>query len=86
MRPIVNRIKSPSYKICKFLQQYVRFTLKLQHLYTTTNTNQLVNKLNNLKVTKNTKMLSLDIENLCTNILINVTINIIENKLLRSTN
>lgn len=86
MRPIVNRINSLSYKICKFLQQYVRFTLKLQHLYTTTNTNQLVNKLNNLKVTKNTKMLSLDIENLCTNILINVTINIIENKLLRSTN
>ncbi|XP_069701805.1 metacaspase-2-like [Periplaneta americana] len=81
MRPIVNCREAPNYKVNKYLHKFLSNNIILDNQYTITNTKQIIKKLQKLKTTSNTKILSLDVTNLYTNIPIDETINIIIKKL-----
>lgn len=51
IRPVVNSIYAPSYKVAKFLNQWLTKTLQLPNTYVTYNSTNLAHELNNLQIT-----------------------------------
>ncbi|KAJ4441797.1 hypothetical protein ANN_11655 [Periplaneta americana] len=81
MRPVVNSVNSPNHKINKFLLKYLKEILKMDNRYSLNNSQQLIERLQSLSINKSTKLVSLDIENLYTNIPLDETLKIISEKL-----
>ena len=81
IRPLVNAIQSPSYKLAKHLDRIIKSSLNLKNPYTIVNSIQLTKKLSKINVPKNSKLISLDIENLYCNIPVEETLDILEKRL-----
>ncbi|KAJ4441572.1 hypothetical protein ANN_11428 [Periplaneta americana] len=81
MRPVVNSVNTPNHKINTFLLKYLKQILKMDNRYSLNNSQQLIERLQRLSINKSTKLVSLDIENLYTNIPLDETLKIISEKL-----
>jgi len=81
IRPLVNFVTAPSYFISKYIKNQLTTKLNLSNTYNIKNNHELLEKLHNITVTENTKIMSFDIKNLYTNIPVPETLNIIKNKI-----
>jgi hypothetical protein len=79
IRPVVNNINAPSYKIAKHLKNILTTTLDLQHTYNVVNSPTLASDLTQLKLQKNHVLVTYDIKDLYVNIPINEVVHIIKN-------
>jgi hypothetical protein len=68
VRPIVNWKNSPGYKIATLVAKLLKDTIHLPYTYNILNSEKLINNLKEIKVQSNTKLCSLDIKNMYTNI------------------
>ena len=59
---------APAYKIRKFLNKYLKQKLIIENKYNIKNSKHLTEQLQNIKLDNNSKILSLDISNMYTNI------------------
>jgi uncharacterized protein YeeX (DUF496 family) len=76
IRPVVNNINAPTYKVAKFLTQILNEYHMLSIQYNITNLTNLANDILKLKINDNHKFISYDIEDLFVNISIYETLNI----------
>jgi hypothetical protein len=74
IRPVVNNIQAPSYKIAKFLNNWLSNQIQLPNRYTTYNSTQLANELKKLNITKSSRLITFDIKDLYVNIPIQETL------------
>ena len=81
IRPIVNYIPAPAYKLKKFLKKLLKSKLFIENKYNIINSKQLTDLLSKLTINKNSKMISLDIKDMYTNIPVNETLKIIQDQL-----
>ena len=81
IRPIVNWKNAPAYNIAKGFNSILNELSLLPHIYNIKNTIQLTQELQQIKIDCNTKLASLDISNMYTNIPINETRNILQGML-----
>lgn len=70
IRPVVNNIHAPTYKLAKFLKQWLSETLQLPNNYMVHNSVQLANDLHNIKLEETYKLITFDIKDLHVNITI----------------
>jgi hypothetical protein len=68
IRPIVNFINAPSYKLAKLLTNKLKTHIPLPNVYNIKNSTHLIEELNNIPVNSNIKLASFDITNMYTNI------------------
>jgi hypothetical protein len=68
IRPIVNWKDSPGYKLAKYLYKILNATLQLPNAFNLQNSSKLAHSLKQVKIGKNTRLYSFDIENMYTNI------------------
>lgn len=68
IRPVVSYNSSPTYKIEKKLSQIFKEKTKFQAKYSLKNTQDLVNKIKDIEIPENAKLVSFDVVNLFTNI------------------
>ena len=85
IRPIVTTTNTPSCKLAKFLQTTLTKKLGFRAARAIINTSHLIEQIKNIKITQHTKILSLDIRNLYTNIPVKETIDIVKQFLERNT-
>jgi hypothetical protein len=64
IRPVVNNINAPAYKIYKYIVNKLNENLKLEHQFTTKNSINLAEDLTKLKVNGNYRILKYDIKDL----------------------
>jgi hypothetical protein len=83
IRPVVNNVQAPTYKIAKFLAQRLNDYLNLKNHFIVKNSTTLANNLTKLKVNDNHKMITLDIKDLYVNIPIKETLDITKDILLQ---
>ena len=83
IRPIVNYIPAPAYRLKKFLNNLINQILIKSNKYNITNSKHLTDQLSQIHLTANSKMISLDIHNMYTNIPISETLTLIQNQLLQ---
>lgn len=83
MRPIINYKTAPSYKLSKYLKTILKDTIDLENKHTIDNTMHLVNRLDDVEITENTRLVSFDIKDLYPSIPVTDTINIIHRTLLK---
>jgi hypothetical protein len=76
IRPVVNNIHAPTYKVAKFLNKWLTDTLQLPNTYVTYNSTHLAHNLNKLQITESDRLITFYIKDLCVNIPIDDTINI----------
>ena len=81
IRPIVNYTPAPAYRTKKFLNKQLNESLIIENKYNIKNTGQLIQELQKIKINPNIKIISLDIENMYTNIPIQETLNIIKSQM-----
>jgi hypothetical protein len=86
VRPIVNWIECPAYKLAKHLNTILINTLQLPNAFNVKNTNTLAQSLQLIEIDNNTKMCSFDIENMYTNIPTMELRNIIDNIMTKNHN
>ena len=80
IRPVVNSISAPSYNITKHLSKKLNNYLQLDNTYNTQNSTTLAHNIVKVKLNKHHRMLALDIKDLYTNIPIDETIQIAQNR------
>ena len=68
IRPLVNAIGSPTYKVAKYLDSILKRLILINNVYSIINSGDFAKKLVNYKVGERHSMISLDIVNLYTNI------------------
>jgi hypothetical protein len=81
IRPVVNYKNAPTYNIAKFLAKWLKQNLNLPYKYNINNTTQCAESLMKLNVLPMSKIATLDITNLYTNIPSNETIELVYHKL-----
>ena len=81
IRPLVNAIRSPTYKISKFMDNLLKSLLIVNNSFSVINSTQFAKTITGFKLADTQRMISLDIVNLYTNIPINDLKKIIEKKL-----
>ena len=81
IRPIVNYMPAPAYRVKKLLNKYLKQKLIIEHKYNIINSNKLSTTLKTLKINKHMKFISLDIKDMYSNIPVQETIKIIQNQL-----
>ena len=79
----MNYITAPAYKTKKFLNKHLRSSLIIPNQYNIKNSKHLLDNLRKLKVNPHTKLISLDIDSMYTNIPRNETINIKKEQLVQ---
>lgn len=84
IRPIVNSINSPAYKLMRELHDLLIEKYTFEKTYNIKNSYELLNSMNDLIVPPQAKFLSLDIVNLYTSIPVDETIEIIRINLLKN--
>ena len=62
IRPVINCINSPNYKVSKFITKILKEKINLKNKFTAKNSLKLANKLKGIKITEETKMASFDIK------------------------
>jgi hypothetical protein len=62
VRPVVNNIQAPSYKVAKFLNKKLQNLIQLPNTYTTKNSYELAQELHNIQINENSKIITLDIK------------------------
>jgi len=78
IRPVVNNMNAPSYKISKFLAKKLNGYLNLDYQFNVTDSLTLANDLIKLKIDQNSRMITFDIKDLYVNIPIEETLQITE--------
>jgi hypothetical protein len=68
IRPVVNNTQPPSYKIAKFLNKSLYNLICLPYMYTTKNSHETAQELNNMQISKHNKMITPDIKDLYVNL------------------
>ncbi|XP_071056828.1 uncharacterized protein [Onthophagus taurus] len=86
IRPIISNVNTPSSIIAKKLQTFLHKTFSNQFQYNIKNSTQLIDKLKNIHITKEHRLISFDIKNLYSNIPIKPTIDIIKQFLIKKLN
>jgi hypothetical protein len=86
IRPVINWKNAPAYELGKHLARTLRNHLHLPYTYNIQNSTQLINELNTIEVSKDTRMCSFDITNMYTNIPRAESTDIIANILKRNSN
>ena len=81
IRPIVNYTPALAYRTKKILNKKLIESLIIENKYNIKNTGQLIRELQKLQINPNVKIISLDIENMYTNIPIQETLNIIKSQM-----
>ena len=86
IRPVINNINGPTYKLAKFLAKIITSYLPLQHQYNIKNSIDLAHDLKNITIKDEYQMISFDIKDLYVNIPIDETINIAKTLLMARNN
>ena len=81
IRPVINNVFAPSYKIAKFLNKWLTDTLQLSHTYTTHSSTNLAHQLDRFPIIESDRLISFDIKDIYVNIPLEETINITKNLL-----
>lgn len=68
IRPVVNNIQAPTYKIAKFLNRWLTDTLQLPNTFVTPNSTSLAHELTKLQITESDRLITYDIKDLYVNI------------------
>jgi hypothetical protein len=76
IRPVINNMNAPTYKIAKHLAKQLNEYLNLEYQYNVQNSVNLANDLTNLPIHDNYRMITYDIKDLYVNIPINDTLTI----------
>jgi hypothetical protein len=84
IRPIVNWKNAPAYKLTKVFNSILEDAAFLPYAYNIKNTTQLTQELKQITIDNNTKLASLDISNMYTNIPIAETKNILKQALINN--
>jgi hypothetical protein len=71
VRPMINNMQAPSYRIAKFLNKNLQSLIQLPNTYTTKNSFELAQELRNIQINENNKIITLDIKDLYVNLPIN---------------
>lgn len=86
IRPVINAIPSPSYKISKFINNLIKENITIHQSKSCKNTKTFLNKLKQHKLEHNELMLTVDVDNMYGNIPRKEAIEILEKKLKESGN
>lgn len=86
IRPLVNFMPSPAYKVAKKLDQIIRREIVLENNHSIKNSIELIDKIKTQSIKNNHKLASLDIVNLYTSVPIQETINILQQNLQKNSN
>jgi hypothetical protein len=81
IRPIVNWRNAPAYKLAKLFNNKLNELSPLPFVFNIKDTTHLTKRLKEITLNKNSRLASLDIKNMYTNIPIRETRNILENAL-----
>jgi hypothetical protein len=68
IRPVVNNTQAPSYKIAKYLNKRLYDLINLPYTYATKNSCEIAQELNNTEISKQSRMITLDIKDLYVNL------------------
>jgi len=68
IRPVINNKQVPSYKIYKYLNKRLNNLTNLPYTYTTKNSYEIGQELNNIQINKHNRMITLDIKDLYVNL------------------
>ena len=68
IRPVMNKIQAPSYKIARFINKRLKIILNLRHIYNVENSQQVAQELLKLQTTNKMKFITLDIKDLYVNL------------------
>ena len=68
IRPVLNNILTPSYKIAKFMNKKLNSLLCLPYTYNTQNSQEIANELKRMQIDKQMKVITLDIKELFVNL------------------
>jgi len=68
IRPVIDNTQAPSYKIAKHINKKLYSLLKLPNTYNTKNSQEIAVELKSIKINGNTKIISMDIEDLYVNL------------------
>lgn len=82
IRPIISNQNTPTNRVSKLIQNFLYKHFHNKFTHTIKNSTDLINKLKNFKLNKNSKLVSFDIKNLYTNIPINQTLDFIKKHLI----
>ena len=83
-RSLINHKTAPRYKISKKLNNIIKNNLKIDKNYSIKNNIEFVNKIKNLELRPDYKLVTLDIKSMYTNIPIEETIEILNTRLKES--
>jgi hypothetical protein len=64
IRPVINSIQAPTYKLAKFLNKKLQTLIQLPNTYTIKNSYELAQELHNTHINENSKIITLDIKDL----------------------
>lgn len=81
IRPLVNFMPSPAYRVAKKLDKIIRNEIVLENSHSIKNSFELIDELKNKEIKGNHKLVSFDIVNLYTNIPVHETISILQENL-----
>jgi hypothetical protein len=85
IRPVVHYKCAPTYKIAKFMAEWLKQNLDLPYTYTITNTSQCAKNIKNVIAQPADRLITLDITNLYTNIPNAETLDIIQTRVQNNT-
>ena len=68
IRPVINNIQTPSYKIARFINKRLKNLLNLPHTYNVENSQQVAQELLKLRTTNKMRFITLDIKDLYVNL------------------
>ena len=74
IRPIVSFINAPIYKLSKEVSRVLKEKYEFGTKYNIENNVKLIEKLENIRINVNTKLISLDVKDMFTNIIVNKVI------------
>jgi len=61
IRPVINSTRAPSYKVAKHPSEIISNLIELPFTYTTKNSNEVAQELNNIHITSHNKITTRDI-------------------------
>ena len=84
IRPLVNFKCAPTYNVSKLLASKLSNDLELEHVYNVKNRYEFVERVKNIDIDSNSRLVSFDIANLYTNIPISETVDLVKCRLLQN--
>ena len=78
LRPIVSFISSPMYRMSQEISKIIKTSYEKKQTYNVENSREVIEKLRKIKITENTKLMSLDVKDMYTNIPIIDTMKLIK--------